>query len=315
MKMKMKTKIKRTVSESARGRILRLCYSAASTAALLLSLQTLAAVEDHQATGLWGVLFLVVAVSRILAAFLFRSVGDRMMSVYFFASCAITVINAVTIFIFGSSVRILSVVGILFFSTLIAHRVLKIIQNRNLRSGVINGIAILTIMFFGVLFFGKDEEIGALIPILLAFSVAALSLVHIIVISFSQIKMNILLKIMRKTFAAEILFGLLLLIVAFSFVFKVLEPGFNTFGDALWYCFAVVTTIGFGDFTVTSHVSRVLSVILGIYGIIVVALITSIIVNFYNEVKDSDRTENAAKKETASGEENGAVPDESLHEK
>lgn len=31
---------------------------------------------------------------------------------------------------------------------------------------------------------------------------------------------------------------------------------------------------------------RFLSVILGIYGIIVVALITSVIVNFYNEVKD-----------------------------
>ncbi len=30
-----------------------------------------------------------------------------------------------------------------------------------------------------------------------------------------------------------------------------------------------------------------LSVILGIYGIIVVSLITSVIVNFYNEVKDA----------------------------
>ena len=59
-----------------------------------------------------------------------------------------------------------------------------------------------------------------------------------------------------------------------------------TYGDALWYCFAVVTTIGFGDFSAIRPLTRILSVILGIYGIIVVALITSIIVNFYNEVKD-----------------------------
>ena len=58
--------------------------------------------------------------------------------------------------------------------------------------------------------------------------------------------------------------------------------------DGLWYCFAIVTTIGFGDLTVTGTLSRILSVILGIYGIIVVSLITSIIVNFYNEVKNED---------------------------
>ena len=45
------------------------------------------------------------------------------------------------------------------------------------------------------------------------------------------------------------------------------------------------TTIGFGDITAVSILGRILSVILGIYGIIVVALITSIIVNFYSEVK------------------------------
>ncbi len=39
--------------------------------------------------------------------------------------------------------------------------------------------------------------------------------------------------------------------------------------------------------TAASTIGRILSVILGIYGIIVVALITSIIVNFYGEMKKS----------------------------
>jgi hypothetical protein len=44
-----------------------------------------------------------------------------------------------------------------------------------------------------------------------------------------------------------------------------------------------VTTIGFGDLTAVTDFGRILSVILGAYGIVVVALITSIIVNFYGE--------------------------------
>ena len=49
--------------------------------------------------------------------------------------------------------------------------------------------------------------------------------------------------------------------------------------------FALVTTIGFGDITAVTDLGRTMSVVLGIYGIIVVALITSIIVNFYGEIK------------------------------
>ena len=67
------------------------------------------------------------------------------------------------------------------------------------------------------------------------------------------------------------------------------EEGIATFWDGMWYSFAVVTTIGFGDLTVTSTLSRAFSVILGIYGIIVVASITSVIVNFYNETKIEEK--------------------------
>ena len=45
----------------------------------------------------------------------------------------------------------------------------------------------------------------------------------------------------------------------------------------------MVTTIGFGDFAAVTPLGRILTVILGMYGIVVVAVITSIIVNFYNE--------------------------------
>ena len=82
-----------------------------------------------------------------------------------------------------------------------------------------------------------------------------------------------------------------LLMVAFSLLLTMLDPGFPTFLDAMWFCFATVTTIGYGDVAAATWLGRVLSVILGIYGIIVVALITSIIVNFYNEMKAAGKAE------------------------
>ena len=70
------------------------------------------------------------------------------------------------------------------------------------------------------------------------------------------------------------------------------EPEIETFSDGLWHSFATVTTIGFGDFKVVTAVGRILTAILGLYGIVVVAVITSIIVNFYNEtVGKKDKTQ------------------------
>lgn len=123
---------------------------------------------------------------------------------------------------------------------------------------------------------------------LTAMILAGEALLRIIRIAFSQIQLGVLRKILRRTYAHEILLGLVLLIAAFSFVFAVVEPSIKSYEDALWYCFAIVTTIGFGDFYATNFLTRLLSVILGIYGIVVVALITSIIVNFYDEIKDSE---------------------------
>jgi hypothetical protein len=47
-----------------------------------------------------------------------------------------------------------------------------------------------------------------------------------------------------------------------------------------------VTTIGFGDLTAVTPAGRLISVAVGIYGIVAVALITSILVNIYNDSKD-----------------------------
>ncbi len=73
--------------------------------------------------------------------------------------------------------------------------------------------------------------------------------------------------------------------VGASILLPIFEIGITNFGDGLWYCYMLMTTIGLGDLTVVTPAGRLISVIVGIYGIIVFALITSILVNLYNENK------------------------------
>lgn len=99
-------------------------------------------------------------------------------------------------------------------------------------------------------------------------------------------KQGIFTNVLTKTYFREIIIGLIFTMMLASFLLVNYEPTISSFGDGMWYCFAVITTIGFGDFAAVSSFGRILTVLLGVYGIIVVALITSIIVNIYNETKD-----------------------------
>lgn len=90
--------------------------------------------------------------------------------------------------------------------------------------------------------------------------------------------------IIKTTKVIEELVILSITMFVFAFVLLLVEPNIITFGDAIWYTFSVVTTIGFGDVVVITLVGRMLSVILGIFGIFMVAIITSVIVNYYQSI-------------------------------
>ncbi len=197
----------------------------------------------------------------------------------FYVQAAVFVIAGALPLLIGFDLQTTTLVSALIACALITGRVFSIIRNHRFLNVISNIICILGIAFCAISFVYMSG---------LLFLLAVFALLSIV---FSRVSFSVLRKIVVKTHAAEIIFGLVLLIVTFAMLLTFFEPNMDKFTDALWYCFAIVTTIGFGDLTAVTSFGRILSVILGIYGIVVVALITSIIVNFYGEMKTSPETD------------------------
>lgn len=174
----------------------------------------------------------------------------------------------------------------LYCATLVVGRIFNILQDHSLRSIILNGLIILLAILLAIGIFVSPitdmEQLQNIIVVECIF-IVIVAFVEAMSIALANLKVKVLFKVILSTFALEVLFGLLVLMVCFSFVFVAMEPDIATFPDALWYCFAVVTTIGFGDIAAITPIGRILTVVLGLYGLVVVAVITSIVVNFYNE--------------------------------
>lgn len=287
----MKNKKVTRLSAETKSRIMKLADSAISAACVFFALRTLPVVSNAD-PGVMSVHFFVtyilLAASKVILA-LYARKSDKAAFIRNIVFAVVFAAAGTASIVFGLNGAVPVILIASFYAAIIVNRVFSIIRDHRVRSVIFNVIgAALAMIFFVSIFTSTAEEFAAYL-LLHCLIVAGAAICHIIKLSFSQMRLSVLQKIIRKTYTAEILFGLLLLIVSFSFVFVTLEPGFNTYVDAVWYCFSVVTTIGFGDFTVASLVSRALTVILGVYGIVVVAVITSVVVNFYNEVKDSDQ--------------------------
>lgn len=129
--------------------------------------------------------------------------------------------------IVGPTEAVLTAISLVFWATLLANRVLAIARRRKRWSIVLNVLAILVILLFSITVF---EFISLLIVVLFA-SLSAL--ISVMAVAFSRIKLDVLKEIVRKTYAAEIISGLLMLIVSFSYVLQFADEAFASFDDAL----------------------------------------------------------------------------------
>ena len=104
-------------------------------------------------------------------------------------------------------------------------------------------------------------------------------------------KLRILWGILKRTRADHILLGFILFLLADAAVIRLVEPDIHRYGDALWYCYAVISTAGFGDIVTVTLIGKICSVLLTIYTIFVVAIVTGVVVNFYTQLVEMQQKE------------------------
>ena len=205
--------------------------------------------------------------------------------------CSIYIVAAVLGFLSRSNYVLFYIATFLVAAAMSANQFLTITKEKTKRGFITNILlGVVFAMLAAAVLFSINKNDFIYISLVSAFLLLFSSLKRLLLLSLKYEKMKLLLNILVKTHAFDALVGLMAFIIAFSFMIPVVEPNITNFWDAMWYCFTVVTTIGFGDFYATTVVGRILTVVLGIYGIVVVAILTSVVVNFYNEVsKDKDK--------------------------
>ncbi|MDO5392342.1 MAG: potassium channel family protein [Eubacteriales bacterium] len=104
-------------------------------------------------------------------------------------------------------------------------------------------------------------------------------------------RLKILWVILKRTGADRILSSFVLFLLAAAAVIQLVEPDINRYGEALWYCYAVISTAGFGDVVAVTFLGKVCSVLLTIYSLFVVAIVTGVVVNFYSQMVEMQSRE------------------------
>lgn len=89
--------------------------------------------------------------------------------------------------------------------------------------------------------------------------------------------------VLNKTGALKIFLGFILICVLSSIIFMLVEPNINNIRDGVWYCFVASTTIGFGDIYAVTTIGRILTIFVSLCGIFVFAMMTGVVVTYYNE--------------------------------
>ena len=100
-------------------------------------------------------------------------------------------------------------------------------------------------------------------------------------------KLRILKAVLKKTKADKIIIGFVVFLFVCAFIILLAEPDITRYGDALWYCYAVFSTIGFGDIVATTFITKALSVLITVYALFATAVVTGVVVSFYNSCVES----------------------------
>lgn len=96
-----------------------------------------------------------------------------------------------------------------------------------------------------------------------------------------QRRRKLLIQAFKSSGVDKIVGSFLIFYLLASLVIWLIEPTITNYFDSLWYSFAAMSTIGFGDITATVLITRIITVLLWIYAAIVIAIITAVLTGYF----------------------------------
>ena len=97
-------------------------------------------------------------------------------------------------------------------------------------------------------------------------------------------RLRLLRSVLKRTNADKLITGFAVFFLLAAFLIMLVEPGITNYRDAVWYCYAIFSTAGFGDFVAETIPGRAISIFLTFYTILIVAIVTGVVVAFYNDL-------------------------------
>lgn len=83
---------------------------------------------------------------------------------------------------------------------------------------------------------------------------------------------------LRKAVSVIVVVATTMAVVA-AFLERLIDPAFNTFGQALWWAVSTVSTVGYGDYVPESAAGRLIGSVLMLTGLALIPIITSVVVS------------------------------------
>lgn len=99
-----------------------------------------------------------------------------------------------------------------------------------------------------------------------------------------MLRLRTLWAVIRRSGLGPLTLAFFVLFALCAVIIWLCDPLTTSLGDALWFCYQAVSTIGFGDITAGRGLARVVTVILSVFSIFYIALVTGVVVNYVNEV-------------------------------
>ena len=104
-------------------------------------------------------------------------------------------------------------------------------------------------------------------------------------------RLRVLRNILVRTKTDKILIAYVVFVLLSALLIVLFDPAITSYADALWYCYAVISTAGFGDVVATTFVSKILSLLVTMYSTIVIAIVTGVVVNFHTQIIEMQQKE------------------------